>query len=397
MYKLNKTILYLLLTTIVFGSITTISANTQNNTISEDALISSYAPDTNYLGFTQIKSVDDTTLGGYIQKELFRANFSGIPNNSTINHVDFVYTLPSSQTYCTSSICTVYFRAILSSWNENTVTWNTQPTYNTTSFTNFNVLNGYNNAPTKIDITDYSVYNYNLNKNLDWEADISPHPTTEGNFWVGYSKYAGQYINNTLTPYISINYTPPIPSIINITSQNNNITNNNSLDVIITQGDIVRFNITTNLIIDSSTISCGSGNLIGNSTINSTNYYIDCRYNTVGTTYANISVTNISTSTSDYRNWIVTVNEVSTSTPNILRGIHSINVTSNPFIWYNNLSHDTILIINDGVITDISFSLDNITYYTSNVNSGYFYILNGEYVSVSYKEKHSTPTITMMG
>lgn len=384
MHNINKIILYILVA-MVFEHIGIASANIQNNTVEADAFLYLTYMNSNYGQYNPI------TVGTYNSiiidegRGIFRANFSGVPEGSTINHVDYWFYIVA-QNYISPTTQPITFYNITNNWDESIITWNNQPTNNEIIDTYYiSTPSGWKN----IDITSYASYIFLNSTTFSFKMITGALTPLDNDIASKESIYK---------PYISINYIPPIPPVINISYWSNDLSNTQESNISIEQGKTIRFNITTNLIIDHPPItSCGSGNLVSNGTINTTDYYIDCKYNTIGTTYANISVTNTSTSTSDYKNWTVTVNSISTKTPNILRGVTSINVTSNPFIWRNNMGHDTILIITDGVISDISFSADGITYYTGGIKEGYFYFIDGEYISVSYKSTHSVPTIVTIG
>ncbi len=379
MNKQNR-ITYMLLLIIAFNSINTAYANTTNITVLNDTYVSIFDPTVNYGNnlWTYIYCDTGCSLEKY---GLFRYNTSAIPLEATIySATHYYYTYGGNNYPKTYSIYNITDRT----WNENEVTWNNKPT--ATFIQNVTDISGCNSdCYNYFDVTPLFIDQFN--KGINVEIEI--RGKNDGNS----TDLEIQTIENTHPSYISINWSLPEMKVIYF---GNNISNNENLNIYIEQSQTIRFDIITNFNIDNTITSCGSGIPVEESIINTTDYYMDCKYNTVGTTYANISITNTTTSTSDYKNWTVNVNEVSTPTPNILRGVSYINATSNPFVWQNNLGHDTILIISDGKVSDISFSIDNITYYASDTNSGYFYVMNGEYVSVSYK-LGNIPTIIRMG
>ncbi|MCX9014574.1 MAG: carboxypeptidase-like regulatory domain-containing protein, partial [Candidatus Methanoperedens sp.] len=99
-------------------------------------------------------------------------------------------------------------------------------------------------------------------------------------------------------------------SPMNITSHGNNYTNNNTLSITVNQSTVVSFNLTSNISINSNTTSISSGvTPLSNSSPGGTTFFANFSFPEYGTKYVNLSVTN-TTGGSDYRNWTVTVNDV---------------------------------------------------------------------------------------
>lgn len=94
---------------------------------------------------------------------------------------------------------------------------------------------------------------------------------------------------------------------IAIISWGNNATNDQSLNINVIQGTIVRFNTTTNLNMDYQFGTCGAyGGFLGYSYGNNS-AYIDCKFSVVGSVTPNVRDDNTSTGTNDIKLWNVNV------------------------------------------------------------------------------------------
>ena len=113
------------------------------------------------------------------------------------------------------------------------------------------------------------------------------------------------YFGSTAS-YIVISETP---ISIEVIDNSNNVTGNNSLSLSINQDSNVRFDLTANLTIDSMTLTNSSGvTSLGNDTFGKATMWTDFLFPNYGITFVNMTVFN--TTTSAFRNWTITVNDI---------------------------------------------------------------------------------------
>ncbi len=116
---------------------------------------------------------------------------------------------------------------------------------------------------------------------------------------------SGFYFGDTAC-YIILSETP-VP--IEVIDNGNNVTDNNALSLSVNQDTNARFNLTANLTINSMTVTNGSDvTFLGDDTFGKTTMWSDFLFPNYGVTFVNLAVFN--TTTSDSRNWTITVNDV---------------------------------------------------------------------------------------
>lgn len=283
--------------------------------------------DTNFGG-----SNADTITVGDVSYGLQRFNSTGIPSGSIIKSVMLREYHPHQSEG--GLPFTIQFRNITSVWVESTVTWNTRPTWSTVNISTVSTGNGGSAyALSPVNITDYAVSEFSNGSKLN----ILLTSVGAGQYF-GISNFRnGILFNGFVTPYISVDYTPPS---INITSWGNNATNNQVLNITVLKNQTVRFNVTTNINhANNINTGCGSGIFAGGAITSDKTLYIDCRFNTLGNTSLPIFVSNVSTGTNDTKTWNVNV--------------VGLNITS----WGNNVTNNQVLSITVLKNTVVKFNI----------------------------------------